>query len=361
MRGFVALILQPMRSSLRVVLALNCLLFYVGCSQARSAVRNSNTSVQHTADASDSLVADGGEAARMDAETDAISDANMPVADSGTPTDRLVDAAPDLTPPPTAPPPKELPVEICDGIDNDGNGKIDDADIEGDGVCDCLKIATLGIGGTWGNHVVFTNWPNNRSQNPVVALGNRKLSDQLLAPYQVVIILDVAAMQGVGSDGVMLPANHMFGDDEVAALQRWVQAGGGLLATSGYRSDEALEVVNVNHLLAPLGMAYSTTKLDVDGYVENWTADPLTAGVSKVFTNHGVEPDGANARTLARDSAGRVVLQASKSTRVLLWGDEWITYDALWQQRSDQQVERLWLNMLDWLSPLQRYESLPTK
>ncbi len=29
--------------------------------------------------------------------------------------------------------------EVCDGIDNDGNGIIDDVDVGHDGVCDCLR------------------------------------------------------------------------------------------------------------------------------------------------------------------------------------------------------------------------------
>src|SRR6476661_8641828 len=34
--------------------------------------------------------------------------------------------------------------EVCDGKDNDGNGVTDDVDAQGDGVCDCLNIATIG-------------------------------------------------------------------------------------------------------------------------------------------------------------------------------------------------------------------------
>jgi hypothetical protein len=35
------------------------------------------------------------------------------------------------------------------------------------------------------------------------------------------------------------------------------------LTTIGYSNNEANEVVNVNRLLNPLGMGYSTTKLDL--------------------------------------------------------------------------------------------------
>jgi hypothetical protein len=253
--------------------------------------------------------------------------------------------------------PRELPAngEICDGIDNDGNGLIDDADVENDGVCDCLKIASLGVGGASSDgQTVFANWPNARSQNPVMALGDRKLSDALLQPFEVLIVLDVATMD-IGGNGITLHANHAFSDAEVAALQRWVQAGGGMLTTTGYSADEAKEVVNVNRLLTPFGMAYSTKKLDVDGYVEDWVDHPITEGVHKIFTANGVEPDGAHALTLAKDTAAHVVLQvpdpATTDARVIAWGDEWITYESQWKAQDDQQVERFWLNSLAWLSP----------
>ncbi|HEY0881837.1 MAG TPA: hypothetical protein VGD87_09910, partial [Archangium sp.] len=50
--------------------------------------------------------------------------------------------------------------EVCDGADNDQNGIIDDVDVAGDGVCDCLKIATLGYAGQWGSGSVFSTWLN---------------------------------------------------------------------------------------------------------------------------------------------------------------------------------------------------------
>jgi hypothetical protein len=266
-------------------------------------------------------------------------------------------AEPGVIDTPQDPTPVEIPSngEVCDGIDNDGNGKIDDADVEGDGVCDCLRIATLGSSGVWSGQSVFKDWPNNRGQNRVVALADQTLSDALLEPYQVIVVLDVATMSGVGN-GFMLTAHHVFSDQEVAAFERWVRAGGGVMTTIGYRDDKALEVVNVNRLLAPLGMGYSTTKLEVDGMIENWVEHPITNGVHKVFSAHGVEPDGSAGLTLAKDSENRVALQATQpvdkqGVRVVTWGDEWITYDSLWQDTDDQQVEQLWQNMLAWLSP----------
>jgi hypothetical protein len=36
--------------------------------------------------------------------------------------------------------------------------------------------------------------------------------------------------------------------------------------------------------------------------------------------------------------------------RVLVWGDEWITFDSEWSSHPEYQVERLWLNSLKWLT-----------
>ena len=244
--------------------------------------------------------------------------------------------------------------EVCDRIDNDGNGIVDDVDRQNDGVCDCLNIATIGEIGPWssgGN--VFKTWLNSRSPLPAKELGDAILTDELLAPFQVIVILYAATIELNGNNGRKLSAHHAFSDAEVAAFSRWVRAGGGAMTTAGYYYDEAQEVVNVNRLLSPFSMGYSTTKTDVGGRCETWMAHPVTEQVMRIVTMDGVQPDGASGTTLAYDEGQRVALQVAEpdAGRLIVWGDDWITYDSEWQAVTDQQVERFWLNILKWLSP----------
>lgn len=249
----------------------------------------------------------------------------------------------------------EMPAnrEICNGIDDDDNGLVDDADIEGDGVCDCLKIGSIGRGGAASNGVlVFQSWPNDRAQNPVVSLGDQELTDALLEPFDVLIVLNVATVPIIPGDA-SFTTHAAFTDAEVAVFERFVARGGGVLTTAGYCVDQAQEVVNVNRLLEPFGLGYSTTKLELNGMVETWQAHPITAGLHKIFTDDGVEPEGTMGLTLGTDAAGKVALQVSSTdlARIIVWGDEWITYTSQWQTQAEQQVERFWLNSLAWLSP----------
>ncbi len=242
--------------------------------------------------------------------------------------------------------------EICDGIDNDSNGIIDDVDAGHDGVCDCLNIATIGHIGPWSNGGnVFKSWLNARSPLGAVELADDELTADKLKKFQIVVVLHVATSE-VSNKGIVAPAHHAFSDAESGVFGAWVQGGGGVMTTIGYTNDEASEVVNVNKLLSSLGMGYSASKLDLDGNVQDWLPHPLSESITNIHTNNGVEPDGTLGMTIAHGGA-KVALQVSQAAkgRVAVWGDEWVTYDSEWADVSGQQVETFWLNLLKWLSP----------
>ncbi len=243
--------------------------------------------------------------------------------------------------------------EVCDGKDNDGDGIIDNVDAGGDGICDCLNIGTIGSIGPWSNGGnIFKEWLDTRSPLPAKEIGDGTLTAEEIAGLDVIVVLraDTAPLE---TEDVTSPAHHEFAEGEVSALESWVRAGGGLLTTIGYQGDEAAEVENVNRLLAPFGLGYSTTQLDLNGFIEDWSAHAISEGVERVRTDNGAEPDDSNGTVVARGAEDRVAMVVDEvdSGHVIVFGDEWITYDSEWADLEDQQVERLWLNMIKWLSP----------
>lgn len=242
--------------------------------------------------------------------------------------------------------------ELCDGVDNDSNGIIDDVDAGHDGVCDCLNIATIGHIGPWSNGGnIFKSWLNARSPLGAIELADEELTTDKLKKFQIVVVLHVDTT-AVENKGVTAPAHHVFADGETSAFEAWVRAGGGVMTTIGYTNNEANEVVNVNKLLAGLGMGYSATQLGLTGNVSDWLAHPVSDGISNIFTDNGAEPDGPSGMTIAH-GGDKVALQVSQADlgRVAVWGDEWVTYDSEWADVDGQQVEHFWLNLLKWLSP----------
>src|SRR5690606_25472653 len=137
--------------------------------------------------------------------------------------------------------------DLCDGIDNDGNGIIDDVDVGRDGICDCLMIATLGKPGKWGQGDVFATWLDSRSASGATKLADSVLTPELLAPFHVVVIEDVSVI------------GRTYEPSEVEALRDWVAAGGGLMTLIGYADPD--ERLNVNTLLAPFELQYGARQI----------------------------------------------------------------------------------------------------
>jgi hypothetical protein len=239
--------------------------------------------------------------------------------------------------------------EVCDGIDNDGDGEADNIDRQQDGVCDCLLIATLGAPGRVGDGSVFGAWLDMRSDRGAVRLGDAVLTAELLAKYQVIVAED-------------LSVNHTYSAAEIDALERWIRAGGGLLTLIGYANPQ--ERANANAVLARFGMSYGAEQiLKKSGAntvpIRTWNGPhPVVDGVMKVGVDNGYPVTGAGI-TLAREGSYDL-LKGMEVERghVLVYGDEWITYNSEWSQLSDYQVGRLWLNMIKWLT-VQRVCQVP--
>lgn len=231
--------------------------------------------------------------------------------------------------------------EVCDGIDNDNNGITDDVDVGNDGICDCLLIATLGLKGQWGNGNIFATWLSQRSDTGAANLNDAVLTEALLNKYQVIVVQNVSEL------------GRSYSSAEVAALEKWVKAGGGVMTLIGY--SDSSEIANANLLLAPYGLSYGAQQiLQKQGGstvpVTNWTSHPVTQGVLKVGVDNGYPVQGG---TILATEDGFNMLGAAEpgAGHVLVWGDEWITYDSEWSGHPDYQVEHFWLNAIKWLTP----------
>ena len=231
--------------------------------------------------------------------------------------------------------------EICDAVDNNCDGQVDNLDANSDGICDCLLVATLGVPGTWGQGDVFAAWLSARSNNGAADLADQVLTPQLLAKYQVIVAQDVHK-------------NHVYAADEILALQNWVKAGGGFMTLIGYSPPG--DTTNVNLLLAPFGMSYGNKGIlpRLNGAttvpISEWTPHPIDQGVTAVGVNDGYEPQGAGT-VIAKGGGFNVGLaQDVLPGHVFAWGDEWISYNSEWTDHPDYQVQLFWVNAIKWLT-----------
>lgn len=243
-----------------------------------------------------------------------------------------------------------LSAEVCDGFDNDGNGVTDDVDVQEDGICDCLMIATLGEGGRVGNGSVFGAWLDTRSDHGAAELGDAELTPELLAKYQVIVAQD-------------LSVNHTYTAQEIDTLEQWIKNGGGLLTLTGYGAPS--ERANANAILGRFGISYGAEQIlkksgDMTIPVENWLGPhAVVEGIMSIGVDNGYPVNGAGTALANRDGYDVLKAVEVENGHLLVFADEWITYDSEWSKMSDYQVERLWVNMIKWLT-VQRVCQVPT-
>lgn len=249
-----------------------------------------------------------------------------PVGDAGDP----ADAAPPCSP--TAD-----PTEVCDGDDNNCDGRTDDVDPGADGFFDCAAVAIFGNpagGGTvLRTSLAAAGAPLSAIQNADDAIP--PLTAAVLAPFRVVVLDQLVRAYTV---------------DEGAALAAWVTAGGGLVVLSGH-SGAPTDVDATNDLMAGLGLALAPAL--VSGPVTELAVHPTTTGLTSlpIMGGHtvGVVGDvvgGVNTAIATLGGAPVGIAQRRGAGRVLVWGDDWIALDDQWVE---PQVQAIWRQAFAWV------------
>ena len=218
------------------------------------------------------------------------------------------------------------------GFDTTGTGDVP--------VVEECRIATLGNPGTAGVGDVFAAWLDKSGGKAAANLLDATLTSSTLAPYKMIVVQYVAL-------------NHDYSPAEVAVLEDWVKAGGGLMTLTGYADPS--EVVNVNRLLSPYGVSYGDVGILYGGGhtlpVTTWVPHPVSAGITAIGVDNGYSPQGGG--TLVASEGGADVLRVEEvgSGHLVVWGDEWITYNSEWTAHPDYQVQQFWQNIVDWFMP----------
>jgi hypothetical protein len=222
----------------------------------------------------------------------------------------------------------------------DSGGPAFDTTGSGDVAVEECRIATLGNPGSAGVGDVFAAWLDKSGGKAASNLLDQTLTASLLAPYKMIVSQNVST-------------NHDYSLAEVAVLHDWVNAGGGLMTLTGYA--DSSEVINVNRLLAPYALNYGSTGILYGGGhtlpVTNWVPHPVTTGITRIGVDNGYEAQGGG--TMLASEGGSDVLRVEEvgSGHVVVWGDEWITYNSEWTAHPDYQVQQFWQNIVDWFMP----------
>jgi hypothetical protein len=227
---------------------------------------------------------------------------------------------------------------ICDGLDDDCNGKVDDVDVGKDGICDCLSIGIVGSPGS-NPSANFQAWLTARgtSVERTHMTASEAFDLTLLGRYDVVI-LD------------KLPREYTAAEAE--ALRSWVSSGGGFVSMTGYTGQPAPDFYT-NTLLAPFGLAYQPG-LHTEP-VTIFATHPVTAGLTSVTFAGGylvkdIGAPGGTSTVIGSISAGPVAFAHERAKgRAVVWGDEWIEFDSEWVALPE--IEKLWVNLIAWIGP----------
>jgi len=227
---------------------------------------------------------------------------------------------------------------VCDGKDDDCNGRVDDVDTGKDGICDCLRIGIIGSPGS-NPSADFQAWLQARGTTVerTHTTPGEVFDAALLDKYDV-IIFD------------RLPREYT--PAEAASLKAWMEARGGFVSMTGYTGAAAPDFYT-NALLAPIGLEYLAGLYSEP--VTMFAVHPVTNGLTSVTFAGGylvkdLGVSGGTSTAIGSISAGPVAFAHERGNgRAVVWGDEWIEFDSEW--KSLPEIEKLWVNMIAWVGP----------
>jgi hypothetical protein len=245
----------------------------------------------------------------------------------------------------------------------------------------CVRIGVMGRLPTYGavpgmdSTAALTQWLNSKSTAMVVTYTtDTPMTAEFLGMYDVLIFQALEDREG--------GPYWQFDAGEVAALETWIRAGGGLITLTGYGAQTA-EVDPTNQLLAFTGLSYAKDDIFAEGScpdnncccasnsipVTGWTDHPIAFSIQRVGAFHG--------RSVLGDglvvAQGATVYGAAKQMdmgRVFVFSDEWVSYTSQWdgvgaatcatdpahnycmdrQAPQFYQVAQFWYNAIKWAS-----------
>jgi len=230
--------------------------------------------------------------------------------------------------------------EICNDIDDDCNGVIDDVDEGMDGICDCLEIVILGKKGQ-NPSSEFEAWleAQGTKVDRVHTTPNEPLTAETLATYDIVLL-----------DWLQ----RAYSPDEAAVLEGFITEGGGMMSLTGFTNSQVNADVT-NSLIGALGLTYNTSKGWFSGPITAFAPHPITTGLTSISffgglfvtaTDDGV---GTNETIMTLPQGPVGVAQERIEGRAFIFGDEWVEFDSEW--KNVPEIKQFWVQTLRWLGP----------
>ncbi|MCA9695169.1 MAG: hypothetical protein KC636_36655 [Myxococcales bacterium] len=265
-----------------------------------------------------------------DATTDETTDAT---------TDGVTDATTEDTDETTGPDcqPSE---EVCNDVDDDCDGLIDNVDVGMDGICDCLNIALVGNEGA-NPSAEFQAWleAQGTQVDRIHTNANEPLDPATLSKYDIVIL-----------DWLV----RSYSAEEAKNLRDWVEAGGGVMSMTGHTNNNTV-VDRPNSLIGPMGLTYNASKGFFSGPITNFAPHPITMGLTSISFYGGLYVDivedgiGVNTTIMTLPQGPVGVVQDRISGTLFIFGDEWVEFDSEWM--NIPQIKQFWVQVLAYIGP----------